>query len=290
MPSRCPHGATLLPCVTTRCCCGAATSYDVSTTPKVASVVNIPLHAWSSHSGEGTAQASLYQDEALEDNFQTQHMPVHRVMQREDNGHRSSAEGRLECSRGSPGQWTGYHVDIGEEQEILETVDPTWQTTHWLQLVVQGISDDEVPWYEYVALLMTGAEGMALLLAKRLLAIWRWSVRVQGWDICLPILTVLNIGQFMMRDEVQGDVDSLLWYEAYSHTLQRVGEAVHDWRWQWLRGEGVGGSCFPVSKGVLGGNWHRTRHLLYKTLLGAPTEGCVQERERHYLAHNHLPR
>ena len=86
---------------------------------------------------------------------------------------------------------------------------------HWLQLVVQGISEEEVPWYEYVAPLMMGAEGVALSLAKHLLAIWRWNARVQGQDICPPALTVLNIGQFMMRDEVQGDVNNSLWFEAY---------------------------------------------------------------------------
>ena len=31
---------------------------------------------------------------------------------------------------------------------MLGTVDPTWRTTHWLQLAVQGISDNEVPWYK----------------------------------------------------------------------------------------------------------------------------------------------
>ena len=51
-------------------------------------------------------------------------------------------------------------------------VDPTWRTTRWLQLVVQGISDDEVPWYEFVILLTVGTEGIALLLAKLLLAVW----------------------------------------------------------------------------------------------------------------------
>ena len=148
-------------------------------------------------------------------------------MRREDTGHRSSAEGRLECSGGSPRQWTGYRIDIGEEQETLETVDPTWWTTHWLQLAVQGILDNEVPWYEFITLLMMGAEGVALSLAKHLLTIWQWSARVQGWDICPPTPTVLNIGQFMMRDKVQGDMDNSLWFEAYSRTLQRVGEAVY---------------------------------------------------------------
>ena len=232
IPSRCHHGATSPPC-TPRCCCGTAASHDICTTPKVASAVNISPYAWSSHSGEGTAQASLDQDEALEDDFQTQHMPVHRVMWQEDDGCRSSAEGRLEYSRGSLGQWTEYQVDIGEEEEMLETIDPTWKTTCWLQLAVQGISDDEVPWYELVTPLTVGAEGAALSLAKHLLAIWRWSIKVQGWDVCLPTPTVLNIGQFMMWEEVLEKVDDSLWFEAYSRALQRVGAAAHGRRWQW---------------------------------------------------------
>ena len=139
-----------------------ATSPDISTTPKVASVVNISSHAQSSHSGEGMAWASLDEDKALEDDFQTPYTPVHHVMWQEDDGCQCSAEGRLESSRGSPGQWTEYQVDIGEEEEKLETVDPTWRTTHWLQLSVLGTSDDEVPWYELIIPLMVGAEGMAL--------------------------------------------------------------------------------------------------------------------------------
>ena len=204
-PSRCPHGATLLPCATMRCYCSAAMPHDISTTPKVASVVNVPPRAPSSHSSEGMAWVPLDQDEALEDDFQTQHTPVHCVRWWGDSGSRSSAGVGLECSRGSLGQWDAYCIDISKEEETLETVDPTWQTTHWLQLVVRGISDDKVPWYEYVMLLMLGAEGMALLLAKCLLTIWRWSIRVQGWDICPPTLTVLDIGQFMMWNEVQGE-------------------------------------------------------------------------------------
>ena len=67
---------------------------------------------------------------------------------------------------------------------MLETIDPTWKTTCWLQLVVQNISDDEVPWYELVIPLTVGAEGTALSLAKLLLTAWRWSIKVLGWDIC----------------------------------------------------------------------------------------------------------
>ena len=150
------------PCTPLRCYCGVATSPNVSTTPKVASTVKIPSHAQSSHSGEGMARASLDEDEVWEDDFQTPHTQVHHVMQWEDEGHRCSAEGRLESSRGSPGQWTEYQVDIGMEEDMLETVDPTWRTTHWLQLAVQGIMADEVPWYKFIIPLMVGTEGVAL--------------------------------------------------------------------------------------------------------------------------------
>ena len=84
---------------------------------------------------------------------------------------------------------------------------------------------------------MMRAKGTAPSLAKHLLTVWQWSARVQGWDICLPALTVLNIEQFMMRDEVQGDVDDSLWFDTYSHILQRVREAMHGRQWQWPKGK-----------------------------------------------------
>ena len=194
-----------------------------------------PPHARSSHSGKGTTLASLNQDEVLEDDFQTQHTLVLCVKRRGDSGSGASAGGGPECSGGSPGQQAIYRLDIGEKRR-LETANPTWWTTRWLQLVVQGILDDEVLWYECVTPLASGAEGAALSLAKHFLAIWQWSLRVQGRDIWLPAPTVLNIRQFMTRDEVRGEVDNTLWFEVYSHTLQRVGEAVRGRRWQWPKG------------------------------------------------------
>ena len=139
-----------------------ATSPDISTTPKVALAVTIPPYARSSHSSEGMAWALLNEDEALEDDFQTLHTLLCHVMQREDDGRQCSAEGRPESSRGSPGQQTENQVDVDEEEGMLETVDPTWRTTHWLQLVVQGISDDKVPWFKLIVPLTVGAEGVVL--------------------------------------------------------------------------------------------------------------------------------
>ena len=84
---------------------------------------------------------------------------------------------------------------------------------------------------------MVGTEGAALSLAKCLLAAWRWSIKVLGWDICLPALTALNIEQFMTKEEVSEGVDEPLWFAAYSHTLQWVGEVAHGWKWEWLVGK-----------------------------------------------------
>ena len=126
MPLRCPHGAILLPCMTVRCYCGTAMPHDIPTMPKVASVVNVPSHAQSSHSSEGTSLASLNQDEVLEDKFQTQHTLVCHMRWQGDSTSGSSAGVGLECSGGSPGEQAAYCLDIDEEKETLETVDSTW--------------------------------------------------------------------------------------------------------------------------------------------------------------------
>ena len=97
MPSRCQQGATSTPCTfDVLRWCGHVP--DASTMSKVASAVNIPSYTRSCHSGEGTAWASLDEDEALEDDFQTLHMPVCHIMRWEDNGRQCSAKGRPESS------------------------------------------------------------------------------------------------------------------------------------------------------------------------------------------------
>ena len=183
------------------------------------------------------AWASLDDDDAWDDDYQTPHTPVHHIVQREDDSHRELVDGRMEASRGSPGLRTGYQVDVGEEEAMLQTINPTWRTTCWLKLVVQGISDDGVPWYELVIPLMVGTEGAALSLAKHLLAVWRWSIKVLGQDVCPPALTALNIGQFMTKEEVSEDIDEPLWFMAYSRALQWVGEAARRCKWEWPVGK-----------------------------------------------------
>ena len=109
---------------------------------------------------------------------------------------------------------------------MLESINPHWRATRWLQVMVQGITK-EVPWYKLVLPLMSGAEGAALSLAKCLLAAWRWSIKVRGEDVCSPAPTVLNIRQFMTEEEVAEDVGEPHWFMAYSCTLQWVGKAAH---------------------------------------------------------------
>ena len=55
---------------------------------------------------------------------------------------------------------------------MLECIDPHWRAMRWLQVAVQGIAKEEVPWYKLVTPLTSGAEGMSLSLAKCLLTAW----------------------------------------------------------------------------------------------------------------------
>ena len=128
--------------------------------PKLASAVNVPSYAQSSRSGRGMARASLDEEDMLEDDFQTSHMLVHRVVWCDGGSHEEPAMERMEPAEGSP-RWQSYlQVDVVEEKaEMLEAIDPHWRATHWLQMAVQGITNEEVPWYKLVTPLTSGAEG-----------------------------------------------------------------------------------------------------------------------------------
>ena len=49
---------------------------------------------------------------------------------------------------------------------MLESIDPHWRATCWLQMAVQCIAEEDVPWYELVTPQTLGVEGAALSLAK----------------------------------------------------------------------------------------------------------------------------
>ena len=230
-----------------RCHCGGPLSPDADTMPKLASAVNILSYAQSSRSGRGMAWTSLDDEDTWEDDFQTLHTPVHCVVQWDGGGCGEPAAERMEASRGSPSWQTYYQVDVGEEEaETLESINPHWRATCWLQVTVQGIAEEEVPWYGLVIPLTSGAEGAALSLAKHLLAVWRWSIKVQGEDVCPPAPTVLNIGQFMTKEEVAEGMGEPHWFMAYSHTLQRVGKAAHGWKWEWPAREALEVKVSPL--------------------------------------------
>ena len=146
----------------------------------------------------------------------------------------------MKGSRGSPTWQSFFQVDIGEEEpKTLEDIDPHWRAMHWLQVAVQGIAEEEVPWYELVTPLTSGAAGMALSLAKHLLAAWRWNIKVHGEDDCPPALTILNIGQFITDEEMAGGVGEPHWFMAYSHALQQVDEVACRRKWEWPRREAL---------------------------------------------------
>ena len=108
----------------------------------------------------------------------------------------------MEASGGSPIWQLFVQMDIGEEEpETLEEINPHWRAMWWLQVAVQGITDEEVLWYELVTPLTSGAEGMVLCLAKHLAAAWQWNIKVHGEDDCPPAPSVLNIGQFITDEE-----------------------------------------------------------------------------------------
>ena len=95
------------------------------------------------------------------------------------------------------------------------------------------VKDEEVPWYELVIPLTSGAEGMALSLAKYHVAAWQWNIKVHGEDGCPPAPSVLNIGQFIMDEEAAGACES--------HTGSWPSPA-HCSRWaRWPAGENGSG-------------------------------------------------
>ena len=231
------HSCCSLPNMPSKCHCGEPLSLGANTTPKLPSAVNILAYAWSSCSAGGMARASLDDKEAWEDDFQTPHTPVCCVVGQDGGGHRELAVERMEAKGGSPTWQSFVQVAVNEEEpETLEDIDPHWRATHWLQVAVQGIAEEEVLWYKLVTPLTSRAEGVVLSLAKHLVMAWWWNIKVHREDDCPPALTILNIRQFITDEEMVGGVGEPHQFVAYSRALQRVGEAAHRRKWEWPRG------------------------------------------------------
>ena len=77
-------------------------SPDANTMPKLASAVNVLSYAQSSCSSGVMAWASLDEEDAWEDDFQTPHMPVHHIVWWDGGGCRELAPEWMDASRRSP--------------------------------------------------------------------------------------------------------------------------------------------------------------------------------------------
>ena len=97
------HSHGLPPNMPSRCHCRGPSFPDADTMPKLALAVNVLSYAWSSCSGRGMAWASLDDEDAWEDDFQTPHMPVCRIVRRDGGGCREPAPEWMDASRRSPG-------------------------------------------------------------------------------------------------------------------------------------------------------------------------------------------
>ena len=128
----------------------------------------------------------------------------------------------MEASGGSPAWWLVACMDIGEDgPETLAEINASWRAKQWLEVAAQGIRDKEVSWHDLLTSLTSGTEGTTKALAKCLVAVWGWNVK----GVCPLAPMVLNIGQFLTDQETEGGFGELHWFVAYSHALQRVGEA-----------------------------------------------------------------
>ena len=115
------------------------------------------------------------------------------------------------------------------------------------------IVDEEVPWHNLLAPLMSGSEDTSKALAKHLVAAWRWNIKVQGEGVCPPTPTMLNIGQFLTDQETEGGWGEPHWFAAYSCALQRVGEAARGRKWD-TQQESLEVKASPLVRAF----WHET--------------------------------
>ena len=136
-------------------------------------------------------------------------------------------------------------MDISKEgPETLAEIDASWRAKQWLEVATQGVRDEEVLWHDLLTPLISGAEGTAKALAKCLVAMWRWNIKVQGEGVCPPAPT---------DQETEGGFGEPHWFVAYSHALQRVGKAAHRRKWDTWR-ETLEIKALPLVRAF----WHKT--------------------------------
>ena len=105
-----------------------------------------------------------------------------------------------QCGVGEPSeppQRVQLHPQKGVQPCPPRGLSPEWQTIRWLQQWESEIMDDEVVWWALVDPLTDGLDAIGQALAKRLVAMWRWTFTLSEYHVCQPAPTSLNIGQFL---------------------------------------------------------------------------------------------
>ena len=96
-----------------------------------------------------------------------------------------------------------HHVMRGSPKKVWP--DPMWEVTKWLEAHVETLKKEDVPWWLLVVPLMDVGAPDTRGLAKCFLATWQLTVEVATTNFCLPIPTMLNIGQFLDEELKEGD-------------------------------------------------------------------------------------
>ena len=74
---------------------------------------------------------------------------------------------------------------------------PMWHTTNWMKWKVENTMDDDIPWWQLVALMMNSGSEQTKGLAKCLLVAWQWRLTVNVVDFCPPNPSMLDISQLL---------------------------------------------------------------------------------------------
>ena len=183
----------------------ATLATEVLKTPAIKSVVNVLPQAASSHSVDVVPMALLDHNEEEEE---------------EESFHKFHHCRMMWCS------------------PISQHIDPMCQTTIWLLTCEEGQDDEEISWWLLFSLLTNGSNVAVKDLTRWLMATWRWVRKVSKTPICLPSLTVLNIGQFLDEDMEEKGWDQPQWL--WACTLQHIGEAADGRTWR----PNAAGGCF----------------------------------------------
>ena len=195
-----------------------------------------------------------------------------RVMRRKYSGGRSYALSRMGVMQATT---------ASSCQEVstpsVSQVHPLWRMRCWLEECKQRIDEEEIEWWLLIHPLMDGSDAAAYTLVQRLLVTWCWTVKTIRPLICMPTLTILNIGQFLVEDVKEHGWGIQEWLEVYTHALQRVATWSHTAPMHSQNTEPVWGGKDMGAAGSGGGGGVTTMRMelrmsciLMKTQKGAP--------------------